>query len=113
MVRLELTEVIPPVERPQDTAYVNILRIESPLLSAFWGRPMELGAVVLLPPGFAEHPDARYPVLYYQGHFQPACHPGQLRPQPPEAELTGYARTVAEKSYAFYQDWTSAGCPRC
>ena len=38
-------------------------------MSAFWGRPMYVGAVVLLPEGFDEHPDAHYPVLYYQGHF--------------------------------------------
>ena len=32
------------------------MRVPSPLLSAFWGREMWMGAIVLLPHGFDEHP---------------------------------------------------------
>ena len=50
-----------PIEPPVDTAYVKHVRIQSELLTEFWGRPMYLGAHVLLPHGFEEHPEARYP----------------------------------------------------
>ena len=68
-VELVCDSAIPPLEWPADTEQIKRLRLESPLLSAFWGQPMELGATVLLPHGFDEHPEARYPVVYAQGHF--------------------------------------------
>ena len=61
-VRIELTKTIPAVEAPADTKFVKHVRIQSKVLTAFWGRPMFVGAIVLLPDGFDEHPDARYPV---------------------------------------------------
>jgi len=69
VVALECTEAIPPIELPEDTQQVKHIRIESRLLSKFWGRKVELGAIVLLPKGFDDRPDARYPVLYIQDHF--------------------------------------------
>jgi hypothetical protein len=68
-VKLELTKVIPPVEVPADTQYVKRVKIQSELLSKFWGHPFYLGATVLLPRGYDEHPEQRYPVIYIQGHF--------------------------------------------
>src|SRR3989442_518154 len=49
VIRISLTEKIPPIDPPQDTKYVKHLKIHSELLSKFWGRAMEIGAVVLLP----------------------------------------------------------------
>ena len=46
--RPETVLAIPP---PQDTKYVKHVRIQSERLTRFWGRPMHLGAVVLLPHG--------------------------------------------------------------
>lgn len=66
---LTLDQVIPPIPPPQDTKYVRHLRIQSDRLTAFWGRPMHLGAHVLLPEGFDEHPEARYPLVIFHGHF--------------------------------------------
>ncbi|MEZ5979330.1 MAG: alpha/beta hydrolase-fold protein [Planctomycetota bacterium] len=68
-IEIVLDQVVPPIEPPTDTDWVKHVRIESKLLSDFWGRPMTIGATVLLPRGFAEEPDARYPVVYMQGHF--------------------------------------------
>ena len=45
---------------------------------------MYLGAHVLLPEGFDEHPDARYPLVIYHGHFPPAF--GGFREEPPDSE---------------------------
>lgn len=66
---LVVDERIPPLEPPADTPWVKRLRIESALLSEFWGRPMELGATVLLPAGYDDEPALDYPVLYLQSHF--------------------------------------------
>jgi len=68
-IRLELTRVIPPVAVPPDTKYVKRIKIQSALLTRFWGRPMYLGAVVLLPEGYETHPNVYYPTVYSQGHF--------------------------------------------
>ena len=51
-IRLSLDQVIPPVVDPKDTKYIKHVRIKSEALSKFWGRPMYLGAIVLLPEGF-------------------------------------------------------------
>lgn len=66
---LELTHEIPAIEPPADTDWVKHVRIQSKLLSDFWGQPMFVGATVLLPRGFHDEPDAHYPVIYQQGHF--------------------------------------------
>jgi S-formylglutathione hydrolase FrmB len=70
-IELVLDQALPPIEPPADTEWVKRVRIESELLSEFWGRPMPLGATVLLPRGFHEEPERTYPVVYMQGHFSP------------------------------------------
>jgi hypothetical protein len=67
-IRLEATGVIRPVTVPEDTDRVRRFRFESPTLTGFWGRPIYLGATVLLPRGYEED-TIRYPVIYEQGHF--------------------------------------------
>jgi Putative esterase len=68
-VKVELTNVIPPLNAPQDTAWVKHVKIQSKMLTEFWGHPMYVGATVLLPKDYDKHPDQRYPVIYIQGHF--------------------------------------------
>jgi putative esterase len=68
-VKLELSKEIPPLEMPPDTAYVKHIKIQSQLLTKFWGHPFFIGATVLLPKGYDEHPGERYPAIYIQGHF--------------------------------------------
>ena len=68
-VRLSLTNTIPTIEVPKDTEWVKRIKIQSRILTSFWGHPMYLGAVVLLPKGYDQHPGVRYPVLYDQSHF--------------------------------------------
>ena len=67
-VRLSASEVIPPVEVPADTDLVKRFKFQSPLLTNFWGRPVYLGATVLLPRDYARE-TMSYPVNYIQGHF--------------------------------------------
>ena len=82
--RLVLDQEIPPIPDPPETKYVKHERIQSKLLSEFWGRPTYLGAHVLLPEGFDEHPDARYPLVINHGHF-PSTSTG-WRETPPDTD---------------------------
>ena len=68
VIRLSASHVIPPVTIPPDTDWVKRFRFKSTLLSKFWGRPIYLGATVLLPKDYART-TVRYPVNYIQGHF--------------------------------------------
>ena len=68
-VAITLDKTIEPLPKPTDTKYVKHDEILSERLSRFWGRPMHLGAHVLLPEGWDTHPDAKYPLFIYHGHF--------------------------------------------
>jgi hypothetical protein len=70
-IALSCDQVIPPIPFPADTEWVKRFRIQSPLLTKFWGRPIYLGATILLPRDYAKSTEA-YPVLYSQGHFSTA-----------------------------------------
>jgi hypothetical protein len=67
-IRLEATNVIPPIPFPEDSEWVKRFRFESPTLTEFWGEPIYIGATVLLPRDY-EGGTISYPVLYKQGHF--------------------------------------------
>ena len=68
-IRLVADKVIPPIQAPPDTELVKRIRIESTILSKWWGHPIYLGATILLPKDYDKHPGVRYPVNYEQGHF--------------------------------------------
>lgn len=111
---LELANEIPPRPAyPEDTEYLKYRRFRSEILSEFWGTDIDLGAIVLLPPGFEDNPEARYPVAYYQGHFHDTFYtPVGFSPEPPDPSLEGYDYTYAEASHRFYQQWTSGELPK-
>jgi len=67
-VKLVADRVIPPVEIPADDEHVRRFRFQSELLTRFWGRPIWLGATVLLPRDY-DRETMQYPVNYVQGHF--------------------------------------------
>ncbi|HEY8682545.1 MAG TPA: alpha/beta hydrolase-fold protein, partial [Rhodanobacter sp.] len=50
---------------PDARAHTQAIDRASPLLSAFWGRPIHLRGWVLLPPGYATSGSTRYPTVYY------------------------------------------------
>lgn len=110
VIPLEMTEIIPAMNAPKDTKYVRHVRVQSKLLTAFWGRPVHLGAIVLVPEGFDENPNQKYPVAFEQGHF-PSGFP-RFREAPPPADMRGPQRKFWDDSYRFYQDWTSGRLPK-
>jgi len=119
-IAITLDNVIPPIPEPPTTKYVKHERILSEKLTKFWGRPMYLGAHVLLPEGFDSHPDARYPLVIFHGHHPNTI--GGFREEPPDPNLKpeyserfhleGYNRIEQENAYQFYKDWTGPNYPR-
>lgn len=68
-IRLVADKVIPPVQVPADNDNVKRIKIQSAILTKWWGHPIFLGATVLLPKDYDRHPDVKYPVVYDHGHF--------------------------------------------
>jgi len=69
IIKLKTSNLIPPIQPGEDTRYVKHIKIQSELLTEFWGQPMYLGATILLPEGYDTHPDVYYPTIHYHGHF--------------------------------------------
>jgi hypothetical protein len=119
-IEIALDKVIPPIDPAKDSRYIKHERIQSALLTKFWGRPMHLGANVLLPEGWDTHPNARYPLFIYHGHF-PHTFAG-FREEPPDSNLKpdfsarfrleGYNRIQQQYAHQFYKDWTGPNFPR-
>jgi len=120
LIRIVIDQEIPPIPDPPETKYIKHIKIQSERLSKFWGRPMFLGAHVLVPEGFDEHPAARYPLIINHGHF-PYTFDG-FRETPPDPDLkpdysprfrvSGYNRIQQEYAYAFYKYWIAKETPR-
>src|SRR5690606_4717306 len=77
-------------------------------------------AHVLLPEGFDEHPEAKYPVIIFHGHFPSDF--GGFRTTPPDEDMEpvysdrfgveGYNIIEQQEAYDFYQQWISPEFPR-
>ena len=68
-VKLTLSNTVPPEMLPADSDYVKFLKIPSPLLSKFYGRPMFVRAAVLLPRTYLTDTAARFPLLVNIGGY--------------------------------------------
>ena len=119
-IAVSLTEAIPPIPTPPDTKYVRHIKIQSDVLTKFWGRPMFVSAVVLVPEGFDDHPDARFPLMIFHDHFVEDFDDFRTTPSDPNLKpdyserfhLAGYNRIQQEEAYKFYQQWIAPGFPR-
>ncbi len=97
-VKLVADKVIPPVQVPADNESVKRIKLQSALLSKWWGHPIFLGATILLPRDYDKHPDVKYPVVYQHGHFSLRA-PG------------GFGATTGNGA-AFTSYWNADGTPR-
>ena len=119
-IDIQLDKIIPPIEAPKDTKYIKHIKIKSELLTKFWGRPMYLGAHVLLPEGFDEHPEARYPLAIMHGHYPHDFNGFRTSSPDPDLkanyserfQMEGYNRIVQQEAYDFYKTWTGPDFPR-
>lgn len=119
-IRVSLSEVLPAIAEPKDTEFVRHFKVRSARLSAFWGTDVFIRGHVLVPKGFDAHPEARYPLAVFHGHFPDDF--GGFRTTPPDADLTCvpqprfgehcYNRTEQQEAYDFYRKWVSDDFPR-
>jgi hypothetical protein len=119
-ITLLLDQEIAPITAKQDSEFIRHVRIRSELLSRFWGRDVYIGAHVLLPKDFDKHPQARFPLMVFHGHYPEDI--SEFRTIPPDEHLkpdyskrfhlAGYNRIQQQEAYAFYQKWISADFPR-
>jgi hypothetical protein len=119
-VSIVLDKIIAPIAPPQDTKYIRHLKIQSQLLTKFWGHPMFLSANVLVPEGFDSHPAVKFPLIIFEDHFNADF--GGFRTEPPDKDLkpdyserfhlAGYNRIQQEEAYKFYQQWSGPEFPR-
>lgn len=119
-LQIVMTERIEPLEEPKDTEWIKHVKMKSEKLSSFWGREIFLGAHVLLPKGFEEHPEAKYPIMIFHGHFPEDF--GGFRTSPPDPDLEpdfaerfnvkGYNIIQQQEAYDFYKRWNEPDFPR-
>jgi hypothetical protein len=116
-VSLELTETVPPIEVPADDRWVKRIKIQSEILSKWWGHPIYLGATVLLPRDYEARPERRFPVVFQEDHFSLDAPFGfTTTPPAPGPTLFGNflreAGGKGESGYEFAQSWMSPGFPQ-
>ena len=111
-VKLTLNHTIPSVDPPKDTNWVKHVQIKSELLSKFWGVPVYLGATVVLPKGFNEHPEIRYPAVYPQGYVGSPAFYFNEDPASAKQQEGLRASSNVQPGYEFFQEWTSDRFPR-
>ncbi len=116
-LKLSLTKKLPPVVVPPDTEWVKRVKIQSKLLTEFWGHPMYLGASVLLPKGYAQEANRKYPAIYIQGHFGLGAPFGFTTqapavPESAEQRKARLSRGARETAAEFSEAWMSNDFPR-
>ncbi len=90
-VQLHISEEIPPITPVADSEYIKHIRIQSEMLTAFWGRPMYLQDNVLVPHGFDKDAATQYNARF---------------------GITGYEYIQQKEAHDFYQQWVSDDFPR-
>ena len=117
---LLLDQQIAPIAPKTDSEFIRHIRMRSELLSQFWGRDVFIGAHILVPKGFDTHPQARYPLMVFHGHYPEDISDFRTTPPDPDLKpdyserfhLAGYNRIQQQEAYAFYQKWIGADFPR-
>jgi len=119
-IAVSLDAVIPAIVPEPDTKYIRHIRIQSQLLTRFWGRPVYLAAIVLVPEGYDSHTESHYPLVVFHDHFVTGFNDFRETPPDPSLKpdysdrfhLAGYNRIQQEEAYKNYQAWIAPGTPR-
>ncbi len=96
-IKLELNKVVPPEQMPADTEYVKFIKMQSPMLSKFHGRPIFLRVGIILPRDYAVDATRRYPLLINIGGYG--------------SKFNRVQRAMDEKS-SFRKTWLADDTPR-
>jgi hypothetical protein len=110
-IKINISHVVPPAPPVQETEWIKRVKVQSQLLTKFWGRPIYIYASVLLPKGYAEHPNAKYPSVYTLGHGHNPLNFTTTPLRPGEVNKVNPA-TGVESGYATYQQWNGDNFPR-
>ena len=94
---LILSNAIPAESLPADSDYVKFLKIQSPLLSKFYGRPIFVRAAVLLPRTYLTDTTAKFPLIVNIGGYG--------------SKYTRGVRYTDQNSTA-YKNWMAEGLPQ-
>jgi len=89
-IAVSLDNEVLPSSAPPAPAGIEPLKFESPSLTAFWGRPIDITGYVVLPPSYFASKRKRYPTVYWTHGFG-----GTLALIEPVAEQ--YGRLMASK----------------
>ncbi|HSY80201.1 MAG TPA: hypothetical protein VK807_00480, partial [Gemmatimonadaceae bacterium] len=117
-IRLTVTHVMATTPRPPDTEWLKHVRMQSAMLTKFWGRPVFVNATVLLPKGYEQHPNAYYPSVYSLGHgttpfgFTTDSTDRERGPTEVRRGATIGKTSGLESGYDFYKAWTADAFPR-
>ena len=107
-ITLVADKAIPPITPPADTDMVKRFKIQSQILTKWWGHPIYLGATVLLPKDYNTHPNVKYPINYIQGHFSTNAPGGFGRALRPAQGGVSSSNAGGE----FDKLWTADSTPR-
>ncbi|MEO8073866.1 MAG: alpha/beta hydrolase-fold protein [Acidobacteriota bacterium] len=97
MIKLELSKIVPPEKLPDDTEFVKFIKMQSPMLSKFHGRPIFLRVGIILPRDYERDTTRRYPLLINIGGYG--------------SKFTRAQRPMDEKS-PFRKNWLADETPR-
>jgi S-formylglutathione hydrolase FrmB len=96
-IKLVLDKAVPPETLPADTDYVKYLKIQSPLLTRFHGRPIYVRAAVLLPRTYLSDVTSKFPLIVNIGGYG--------------SKYTRASRYADQKSPAF-ESWAAGDNPQ-
>jgi Putative esterase len=111
-LRLVLDHAIPALPELKDTKWLKHVRIHSKILSKFWGTDISVVADVLLPKGYDDHPDSRYPLII---PWEQPDRPFEFDTDPGSNSERAWDVARSENlqpGYEFYQQWNSDDFPR-
>jgi hypothetical protein len=106
-IKLVADQAVPAIAIPADDEHVKRIKIQSQILTKWWGAPIYLGATVLLPKDYDKHPDVKYPIVYDEGHFSLGAPGGFGR-----AGGRGAGGAAAGGRGSFTDYWLADGTPR-
>jgi len=110
-IKITVNHVVPPAPAVVETEWIKRVKFQSPMLTKFWGRPIYIYASVLLPKGYAEHPDVYYPSIYTLGHGRTPLNFSTTPPRTGDPNAVSPV-TGVQSGYATYQQWSGDGYPR-
>ncbi|MDQ2745859.1 MAG: esterase family protein, partial [Acidobacteriota bacterium] len=96
-IKLELSKIVPPETLPPDSEFVKFIKMPSPLLTKFYGRPIFVRVGIILPRDYEKETSRRYPLLINIGGYG--------------SKFTRAQRLMDEKS-PFRKSWLADDTPR-